>query len=651
MIPTSKDRRQLVFIALFAFFLFALLIAQFYRIQIIERDKWVKAAKKQHQLVVAEPFKRGLFYSNTQIKKGHPESPQPLVADVPKFHLYADPEAIPAAYRREITSKISNILRLKEEDGGRLSQQLEKKSRSRKLIMWLSRGQYEALQKWWLPFAKKNKIPRNALFFIQDYKRSYPYGKLLGQVLHALRDDKDPITHESIPTGGLELALNKYLKGKEGKRIVIRSPRHPLDTGTVVVQPQNGADVYLTINHHLQAIAEEEIAKAVQTANAKSGWAVLMHPKTGEILALAQYPWFEPAEYKKYFNNSKLEQNTKVQAITDPYEPGSTMKPITIAIALKANQELKKRGKPPIFTPEEKIQIGIGHFPGRGKPLKDTHYHKCLNLKLGLQKSSNVYMARLVQRIVEALGEKWYRQALTDIMGFGEKTGIELPAESPGHVPVFGKVHPNGKLEWSKATPYSLAMGHNILVTSMQMLRCYAIFANGGYAVQPTLIRKIVKGDQVLLDRTGGDWLKSARQVLEPEVVEEVATAMRFVTQTGGTAWRANIPGYTEAGKTGTTEKIVGGVYSKKNHISTFVGYAPANDPQIVLLIAIDEPEWKYIPGKGRNQMGGVCSAPAFSEIGRRTLHYLGVPEDDPDNKDWKDKVAQLKELYEKWNR
>ncbi len=650
MIPTSKDRRQLVFVALFVFFLFALLIIQFYRIQIIEKEKWVKAAKKQHQLFVAEPFKRGLFYSNTQVKKGHPESPQPFVVDVPKFHLFADPQAIAEPFRKEIVGAVAYILRLKEEDSGKLRAQLEKKSRSRKLVMWLSRAQHEAVQKWWGSYAKKNKIPRNALFFVQDYKRSYPYGKLLGQVLHALRDDKDTATKESIPTGGLELTMNKYLKGKEGKRIILRSPRHPLDTGTVMIPPEDGADVYLTINHHLQAIAEEEIAKAVQNANAKTGWAVMMDPYTGEILALALYPSFEPAEYKKYFNNPKLEQNSKVPAITDPYEPGSIMKPLTLTLALKANQELKKRGKPPIFSPEEKVAIGIGHFPGRGKPLKDLRTHRFLNFELGLQKSSNVYMAKMVQRIIEALGEKWYRTALCEIFGFGEKTGIELAGESAGHVPVFGKVHPNGKLEWSKATPYSLAMGHNILANSLQMLRCYAILANGGYTVQPTLVRKIIKDGKLLLDHTSPDWVKSQRQVLEPEIVAQVTRAMRYVMMPGGTAWRANIPGYTEAGKTGTSEKIVGGVYSKKNHISTLVGFAPAKNPKIVLLVAIDEPEWKYIPGVGKNQLGGVCCAPPFREIGLRTLQYLGEPEDDPENKDWKDNVAKLKELYEKWN-
>lgn len=640
MIPTAKDRKQLVLVALFVFSLFSLLIIQFYKIQIVEGDKWTKAANNQHQLAVIEPFKRGLFYSNTQLKGGHPEAQTPFVIDIPKFHLYADPKSIPEKYRVDIISKLKEILDL--DSTAKLAAQFEKKSRSRKLVLWLSREMYDKVNQWWFPFAKTRKIPRNAIFFIQDYKRSYPFGKLLGQVLHTLRED------QSIPTGGLEMVLNKYLKGEPGKRIILRSPRHPLDTGTVIREPQHGADVHLTINHALQAIAEEEIEKAVKNASAHGGWAVMMDPHSGEILALAQYPFFDPVAYKDFFNDPKLEQDTKVKVLTDPYEPGSTMKPITLAICLKANNELKKQGKAPLFSPQDKIATSACTFPGRGKILKDTHAHRFLNMNMGLQKSSNVYMAKMIQRVIERLGDDWYRKTLHEVFGFGEKTGIELPAESSGLLPTPGKKHPNGALEWSKPTPYSLAMGHNILVNGLQMLRCYSIFANGGYDVKPTLIRKIVRGQEILLDHTQANQVKTS--LLEPEIVREVVTAMKYATKTGGTAPKADVPGYTEAGKTGTSEKIVNGAYSKKNHISTFIGFAPAKDAKIALFIAIDEPECKFIPGVGKNQMAGTCAAPAFREIAWRTLQYLGVTPDDPENLDWKDKVKQLKELYKQWN-
>jgi cell division protein FtsI (penicillin-binding protein 3) len=191
-------------------------------------------------------------------------------------------------------------------------------------------------------------------------------------------------------------------------------------------------------------------------------------------------------------------------------------------------------------------------------------------------------------------------------------------------------------------------MGHNILVSSIQMMRAYGILANGGYDVKPTLIRKIVKKDgTVIVDNTAP---KERKKILEQEDLNQLVTSMMYVTKPGGSARRANIPGYTEVGKTGTTEKVVDGVYNKKVHISTFIGFAPATNPCFVLLVAIDNPEHKYIPGEGKNQMGGFCAAPAFREIGLRSLQFLGVPQDDPKNVAWDEEVAKLKVLYDQWN-
>jgi cell division protein FtsI (penicillin-binding protein 3) len=222
-------------------------------------------------------------------------------------------------------------------------------------------------------------------------------------------------------------------------------------------------------------------------------------------------------------------------------------------------------------------------------------------------------------------------------------------------------------MEWSTPTPFSIAFGHNISVNSLQMLKSYAILANGGFDVKPTLVRKVVRkkrdgSSEVLLDNTSPEGVKSSKRLLEPEIVEEVVKAMKYVTKPRGSAPKGDIYGYTEVGKTGTSEKIVGGAYSKKNHISTFIGFAPAKEARFVLLIAIDEPEFKYIPGVGKNQMGGNCCAPVFREIGLRTLQYLGVEPDDPfgypigdprrDEKkaDWVKETKALQELYDQWN-
>lgn len=602
---------------------------------------------RQHQLSVTEPYRRGVFYANTGLRKGHPETPQPLVMDVPRFHLYADPGAIAPEHHAKIVTAVQQITGIKTEEAHRLASQLKKKSRSRKLILWLTPEMREEIVKWWQPYAKSHKIPRNALFFIQDYKRSYPFGKLLGQILHTVRSEREAGREQCTPTGGLEYSLHRYLKGEDGHRVILRSPRRSLDMGEVVKAPQHGCDVYLTIDHHLQAIAEEEVKQAVIKAEAKSGWAIMMDPYTGEILAWAQYPFFEPSRYRDYFNDPTKQGATLIHGITVPFEPGSTMKPMTLAVALKANMERAKQGKPPLFSLHEKVNTATRNFKGRGKPLKDTHFHRYLNFEMGLQKSSNVYMATMIERVIEAFGDRWYHDMLEKVFGFGVKTGIELPAESVGLLPRQGKRHPNGREEWSKGTPYSLAMGHNVMASALQMVRCYAIFANGGFEVKPTLVKKIVGQDgKVVFEATK----EQPKRLLEKEVVEPIVRAMRYATKPGGTSKRADIPGYTEAGKTATSEKVINGVYSKKDHISTFIGFAPAINPRFVLSVVIDDPAYKYIPGVGRNQMGGICAAPCFKEIGLKTLQYLGVPPDDPNNDVWLKEIADLNTLYQQWN-
>lgn len=273
-------------------------------------------------------------------------------------------------------------------------------------------------------------------------------------------------------------------------------------------------------------------------------------------------------------------------------------------------------------------------------------------------------MARMVQRVVDTLGVAWYRNCLAEVFGFGQKTGIELPSESAGLLPLPGKVLSNGTLEWSKATPYSIAFGHNILVNSLQMVRAYALLANGGHAVYPTLLKKMQKlGDK---GKTEVVWQqhvrKSKESALQPEFLDELIKGMMYVTKPGGGAGKGDIPGYTEAGKTGTSEKIVNGRYSKTKHISSFIGWAPVKQPRFVLMIVIDEPEAKWIPGVGKIQYGGNCAAPSFREIGRKALEYLGVAPDDPfgypegdprsdrTKAHWQEEARKLGELYKQWN-
>lgn len=661
----KESRIRLLSVILFLFFLFSLLIARFYVIQIIEGKKWATKAIKQHYFIVQEPFKRGVFYGNNTLKKSQETLPVQLVVDLPKYHLYIDPVSIPYALKGEISSilfeKVGNLVI----DPDLYYSQFKKKNRSRKLAMWLDEKEHETILAWWQPYAKKHKIAKNALFFVKDYQRSYPYGKLMGQLLHTIQLKKDERTNQALPTGGLELYFNRYLQGKPGKKRLMRSPRHSLETGNVLSYPEDGADVYLTIDPYLQQIAEEEIEKGVIRSESKSGWAVMMDPKTGEILALAQYPFFYPSEYRSFFNDKQLIEHSKVKAVSDANEPASVFKPFTIAIALKANELLTAKGKAPLFHPEEKIATSSGHFPGRSRPIQDTSLHRFLNLDMAMQKSSNIYMSRLAERIVSNLGSQWYRDQL-ELFGFGKKTGVELPGESAGVVPRIGKMHPNGALEWSISTPFSLAFGHNIQITTMQLARAFSVFANGGYLVEPTLVKKIVKKERdgtttTLLDHTSSERKAAFPRILDEKTVKRVVRAMRYVTKPGGTAVKADVPGYTEVGKTGTPKKIVGGLYSEKLYCPVFTGFTPIEHP-IVLAVVMDEPKYQYIPGIGKNHNGGNCTALVFRETARRALEYLGITPDDPFGypqghpshnlikTEWMKETRELQEIYRSWN-
>ncbi len=663
-----KERRRILFVSCGIFALFSFLIVQFFRVQIIQENKWSRFAKAQHELIVKEPFKRGIFYSNLSIgpQKNHP--PQPLVMDIPMFHLFVDPHRIPESKRFVIAAKLNELLEGDEEKKQFITSQLElSKSHSRKVEMWLTQKRRNEVLNWWYSFAGKNKLPSNAVYFLPDYKRSYPFGSLCGQLLHTIQENKDEVTKQGIPTGGLEYYFNELLKGKEGKRKILRSPKHPLDLGEVIEKPVNGADIYLTINHHLQAIAEEELKKGVEQSKAKAGWAILMDPYTGEIWAMAQYPPFFPERYKDYYNDPETIEKTRLKAVVDCYEPGSILKPFTIAACFLANEELERRGKSCIFNPFEKVSTLSGRFPGRAKDLGDDHrtfYH--MNMYHAIQKSANIYMARMAERIIGSLGNEWYRQQLYDKFGFGKLTGIEYPLEAPGLLPEIGKHHANGTLEWSVPTPFSLAIGHNLLLNGMQIVRAYSVLANGGFLVRPTFIRKIVKkdpytGEEVISDLGISERSRSFPRVLTAEKAEKIRYAMCYVGRDGG-AKKGSIFGYTSAVKSGTANKIIQGEYSKKSFFSSFVGIVPATRPKFVLLVSLDEPEVAFYPGIGYTYYGSKCVAPIFREISCRALQYLGVPPDDPHNYPPGDprhnpekmflsrEIAESNDLYEKWN-
>lgn len=658
-------RRRLVLVAIVMIAFLAVLIFQFYSLQIIQGSKWELLAKKQHVAIVTEPFKRGNIYLTHIDKATNQELFVPVALDIQKFHLYVNPKTIPENIKETVSQDLFKELGLDPTLWPRFSMQFYKPSQSRRLFMWLNVEQKEKLLRWWVPYAKQHRLAKNAVYFISDYHRAHPYGTMLGQLLHNVQEYKEENTQQAIPTGGLELVLDPYLQGKQGKRRLLRSPRHAMEIGQVIEEPEDGADVYLTIDPFLQAIVEKELKIGVERVSAKSAWAVVMDPHSGNILAMGQYPYFDLNTYQDFFNDPSLIRETRCKAIQDACEPGSIVKPLMVAIALKGNLILKEKNKPLLFDPEAKLNMSHPYFPGRKKPMRDVTFHRFLNLDMALQKSSNVYMGLLGQKIVEQFGNEWFKDQLVNVFGFGVPTGFKWPGEALGFVPSSGKYYPSGRPEWSGSTPYSLVMGYNMLASSVQLARAYSVVANGGYWVNPRLVSKIVKKDQVIIPSNPSikEDIDRSEPVLPFSVCQRLIAAMKYDTKLGGTAARADVAGYTEIGKTGTAEKIVGGSYSKKDHLATFAGFAPAKNPTFVIVICVDEPKAKFVSGVGKLHHGSYAAAPIFEKIAQHCLTRLMVPPDDPygypyrdpradrTRADWVKEAQSLKELYQEWNK
>jgi cell division protein FtsI (penicillin-binding protein 3) len=372
-----------------------------------------------------------------------------------------------------------------------------------------------------------------------------------------------------------------------------------------------------------------------------------MDCSNGKIMAIASCPYFDPSHVEDYFNDPQKLDATRLSPAQDAFEPGSIMKPISVVIALLANQELSKQQKPPIFSLQEMLDVSNTTFSGRSKPIKDVKQHKFLNTRLALQKSSNVYVARLVEKVCKQLGESWYRDMLADLFLFGKKTGIEIPSEHPGMLPEIGKKYQSGLLQWSQPTPYSLSMGYNVQCNQIQILRAFAAIVNGGILVKPTLIQKIAKGDKILFEEKSNQTRTLPINLYD---LQEVKKSLQFTTQKGGTGVLGNIRGYTEGGKSGTTEKLVNGAYCNTKHYASFIGFAPYEQTRFVMIVGIDEPKYQVIPGFGFNHYGGKCAAKVFSKVGEKLLPYLGVAPDDPFDNKLKYEVDQLVELYDAWN-
>ena len=410
----------------------------------------------------------------------------------------------------------------------------------------------------------------------REYRRYYPLGEEAAQTLGFTGQD-------DIGQEGMEFALQEQLAGKPGSQRVIKDNRGYIveDAGSLNAS-KPGSDIMLSLDNNLQHIAYREIENTVNQHHAKSGAVVVLDARSGEVLALANYPGYNPNNRGN--TSSKAMRN---RAITDLFEPGSTLKPFTVATAIETGK----------VNPHTVINTENGIYTLGGSKIHDSHPESMLTVEQVIQKSSNIGAAKIALKLKS--GTMW--EGLSN-SGFGEQTGSNFPGEAPGKL--------RDPKTWRPIEQATMAYGHGISVNLLQLARAYTIFATDG-ELKPISLLKLngpVTGKKVFSKRT----------------VSEIRHMMEMVVLPGGTAPLAQVAGYRVAGKTGTAHKLENGHYVD-HYIASFVGFAPASDPRLVVAVMIDDPA-------GPDYYGGEVAGPAFSKIMGDALHALNVPNDAPAN-------------------
>ena len=538
---------------------FLVIVLRLFDLHILQAEMMVEKARRQHHTTITLDSTRGVILD----RQGRALA---LNLDVPS--VYASPASVkdPSFVAKRL-SKVLGVSRSK----------LEQRLRGKREFVWVKRkidaeyaAQVEALS---LP----------GINMVQEKRRFYPKGTLLAHVLGFAGIDSQGLE-------GLEVGYERYLQGQAGKVLLQR------DALGRVIFPDNqekseglsGHAIHLTIDEDIQYIAEQALASAVERTRARGGTIIVMDPRTGGILAWTLRPTFDPNHVKEL--NPERWRN---RAVTDPYEPGSTMKVILAAAALEEGQ----------VQPDSLVYAGDGEIEINGSPIRDHKKAGWLTFREVLQRSSNVAAAKIAIGLGEDRMYRYLRK-----FGFGEKTGIDLPGESVGILAKLPK--------WGSRTLPTVAIGQEISVTPLQLVTATAAIANGGNLMKPFIVQRIysARGDNILEREP-----EIRRRLVRDQTARTLTDLLENVV-THGTGKSAAIPGYRVAGKTGTAQKFDFslGTYSKTKEVGSFVGYAPADDPRFVMLVIIDEPK-----GPG---WGAVVAAPVFREVGGHILRHLKIP-------------------------
>ncbi|PLX81649.1 MAG: penicillin-binding protein [Desulfuromonas sp.] len=548
---------------------FLLVATRAYYIQVHCRDDWQKKAERQHQKVIPLTPQRGtIFDRNSEV----------MALSVEADSIYLEPSKARAGKvkARDLAAALSLPHKA-----------VAAKLKSEKRFLWLKRQVPPRVSE------KVRALKLPGVNFIKEHKRYYPNSKIGAQVVGFTGIDPEGLE-------GVELKYDSVILGQGGYLV---TERDALGRGIGSGEPEikggsRGDDLYLTLDKNLQYIAEKELAAGVRKANAKAGTVVVLEPRTGKVLAMASQPDFNPNAFNKY-----RPRQWRNRALIDTFEPGSTMKIFLLAAALNEGA----------VRPEELIDCEKGEFRVGGKVIHDHHPYEQLSVADILKVSSNIGSAK-IGKILER--DRLYSY-LTGF-GFGAPSGVDLPGETSGLL--------RKPSRWFEVDLAAISFGQAITVTPLQLALATAAIANGGTLMEPYVVERVVDSYGEVVDRRKP---RAVRRVVNEKVARIVREMMVRVTEEGGTGTRGAVTGYRVAGKTGTAQKVdpVTRGYSVDKRVSSFVGMVPAEDPELVVLVVIDEPEGQTY--------GGVVAAPVFSRIAEQALRHLKVAPNQPGQEDF----------------
>lgn len=535
----------------------ALVLGRLVQLTVIQAPYLASQAASQHKQRITLVPRRGAIVDRDNV---------PLALSLPVESFFVRPDKLPADVETRVPA-LAAALRLSPEEVPRVL-------RSSAPFVWLKRRvtPEEA--------ARVRALDIAGIDSVESQRRFYPQGTLAAPIIGFTNVD-------AVGLEGVELAYDRYLRGDSTELVGERDAFGR----TILVQGGQASpaalNVRLTLDAGLQYLAERELERAVRDTRALAGSVVILEPQTFAVLALAQVPTFNP---NAPADSPAAARRNRV--ISDCYEPGSTLKTLLAAAALDVQS----------VRPEEQIFCELGRYQVGRHTIRDHHPYGWLSFAEVLQRSSNIGVAKVGER----LGKDTY-QAYLRAFGLGAKTGIDLPGE------IRGLLAP--PTAWSRINLVTASFGQGIAVTPLQLACAYAALANDGVLMRPYLVREVFDAEGTVVVANGPQRL---RQVVRSDTARRLIELLEKVVEQGGTGWRAQIKGVRVAGKTGTSQKVdPRGGYSPRGRIASFVGIVPADQPRLVILVTIDEPK--------TGTYGGEVAAPVFQVIARQALAQLGI--------------------------